>query len=617
MRTFYISVILYLAIAGVLVHVLFDIANLHTFNNIYRYTPQQQFDQRISILTLDDESSRKLQSGSVPTRIQFAQAIDNLSEIGARLVVMDVVFNGNKPEDPILEKSMKSAGNVIISAYEADVMEGNTKVHHTSEILSDKESGIGRTESKLSFIPDYFLKSCDVGLININQQFVVRGLSPYLKIGDELFPRLYLRTLERFYDCKAAITEEGGRKYLNLGERKIMLSGTATGNDLYTNEMLINYQGIEYNFQYNYMPFSYLISDNWKSYADSFRDKIVFIIPATLLSQDIMSSPDLSGLRQRSMFRGMLHINMVNQVLQDKLLTDYRPEYIQLLIFALFCLFSFIFYKISLVKGFILLVLGIVSYTTASYSAFSSYRIVGLNFVLMDFMMIGAYFSISGFKYLNERKIRGIFKRYVGSKVLNEVIKFKDSTKLFEGRMCDLTVLLIDIRGFTNLSETLKPEETVRILNEFFNLITRIILDYGGTVDKFMGDAVLAFFGAPIEILHKEKKAVKCCMDIIEKIENATFHGVRLKIGMSVTTGEIVVGNIGSVEKMEYTIIGPAVNLAARLEALNKKYQTGILLDKTTIERAEMQDFAKIIGEETIRGFSEKKIIYTLKEKES
>ena len=616
MKQQYILVALYIILAGFVIHWLFDNTNLHTFNYIYSFTPQKQFDDRIAILTLDDDSARNLKSGSVPSRTQFAQAINNLTELGAKLIVIDVVFKGKKPEDAILVKAMKDSGRVIISAYYAEAMEGQQQGEielHFDNSMTD-EARMDISKKKLSFIPDYFLDNADLGIINIDKQFVVRGLSPYIRIGEIKYPRLYQRTMEKFFDdSKGKIVEEGNSKYLLVGDRKMLLSGNETGKNLHTNELLINYQGIEYDFQHSYSPFYSIIAGNWKETAELYKDKIVFIIPATLVSQDIMNAPRLDGLRQQSMYRGMLHINLVNQILKKKFVEDFPQLFVKIGILIFLCLFSFICYHISLVKGILLLFFMISGYSGLSFFIFSKYRIVGLNFILFDLMILIGFFIVTGFKYLNERKIRSIFKRYVGSKVLNEVIKNKDSAELFKGKKCELTVLLIDIRGFTSLSEELGPEETVNVLNDFFNLVTRSILCYEGTVDKFMGDAVLAFFGAPVEISEKEKKAVQCCLDIFKKLETFVFNNKKISIGISITTGEVVVGNIGSIEKLEYTIIGPAVNLAARLETLNKKYGTSILIDETTADRSKLIDHIVEVGEEEIRGFSQKKKIFTFR----
>jgi len=125
----------------------------------------------------------------------------------------------------------------------------------------------------------------------------------------------------------------------------------------------------------------------------------------------------------------------------------------------------------------------------------------------------------------------------------------------------------------------------------------------------------MAFFGAPIGIDDKEKKAVDCLAEIIEITKNMKFQGYSLKIGGAITTGEVIVGNIGCSKKLEYTIIGPAVNLAARLESLNKKYKTSILIDLNTAEKCERKDEIISIAKEEIRGFSEKIELFTLKPK--
>lgn len=184
-------------------------------------------------------------------------------------------------------------------------------------------------------------------------------------------------------------------------------------------------------------------------------------------------------------------------------------------------------------------------------------------------------FNDMGESLTQKRRIETAFRRYVSDHVLKQVLDRPDAVAL-EGEMRDVTVLFVDVRRFTSISEGLGPQGVVRFLNEAFELITARLLDHGGTVDKYTGDAVMAYFGAPIETEDHAQRAVAAAIAIQrsvrernQKLEARAQGGIHLGIGISIHTGRVVVGNIGSERKMDYTVIGDAVNVASRLEKLS------------------------------------------------
>jgi len=190
-------------------------------------------------------------------------------------------------------------------------------------------------------------------------------------------------------------------------------------------------------------------------------------------------------------------------------------------------------------------------------------------------------------KGLKERDfIKSTFERYVSTTVAAEIIKNPDMLRL-GGERKELTIFFTDIGNFTNLSEMLSPEEVVKHLNEYFEGMSNAILEYQGTINKFEGDAILAFWGAPIA---QEKHALLTCQaalkcrEFLSKLDEKWVAGglPSRTYRFGINTGEVVVGNIGSSSRFEYTIIGDDVNLASRLEGANKHYGTEIMISETT-----------------------------------
>jgi class 3 adenylate cyclase len=181
-------------------------------------------------------------------------------------------------------------------------------------------------------------------------------------------------------------------------------------------------------------------------------------------------------------------------------------------------------------------------------------------------------FNEMGERLTEKRRIETAFRRYVSDHVLREVVDRPDAISL-HGEMREITVLFIDIRRFSRLADQIGPRRVVAFLNESFELITNRLLDHGGTVDKYIGDAILAYFGAPIESPDHPQRAVAAAIAIQRavrernlKCETLGQPFVRLDIGIAIHSGSVVVGNIGSELKMDYTAIGDPVNVANRLQ---------------------------------------------------
>lgn len=214
----------------------------------------------------------------------------------------------------------------------------------------------------------------------------------------------------------------------------------------------------------------------------------------------------------------------------------------------------------------------------------------------------------------NKEKIKQAMGKYISQDVMKNVVQNIDEVKL-GGKKATLTVLFADIRGFTSISEKLSAEEVSMILNEYFTEIEPIISKHNGVINKFIGDAVMAIFGEPIQDINHAKNAVLCANEMLKKVDELRdkwlFEGKpKIEIGIGINTGEAFVGNIGSEKRLEYTVIGDMVNLASRIESYNKVYRTNLLISSSTYKH--VSDIADVIKirEVTIRGKSKKMDIY-------
>ena len=186
----------------------------------------------------------------------------------------------------------------------------------------------------------------------------------------------------------------------------------------------------------------------------------------------------------------------------------------------------------------------------------------------------------------NKEKIKTAMGKYISEDIMKNVVKNIDELKL-GGKKANVTVLFADIRGFTTMSEKLSADEVSVILNEYFTEIEPIVTRHNGVINKFIGDAVMAIFGEPIQDENHPKNAVKCACEMLEKVKELQTKWLeegkpKIEIGIGINTGEAFVGNIGSEKRMEYTVIGDMVNLASRIESNNKIYKTNLLISSST-----------------------------------
>ena len=185
------------------------------------------------------------------------------------------------------------------------------------------------------------------------------------------------------------------------------------------------------------------------------------------------------------------------------------------------------------------------------------------------------------------------------------------------GEKKELTILFSDIRGFTTISESMSPEKLIEILNRYFTPMTQAVLEHGGMLDKYIGDAVMAFFNAPVNVKNHADAACYSALEMIEKLDrlNEVFEKegiLPIRIGIGLNTAEVIVGNIGSDAKKDYTVIGDGVNLASRVEGLTKNYTIQILITEFTVAKL-VDDFVyREIEPVKVKGKDEAVLLYEL-----
>lgn len=295
----------------------------------------------------------------------------------------------------------------------------------------------------------------------------------------------------------------------------------------------------------------------------------------------------------------------------------FLPNWINWVITVLSMLF--VYYTIRthiLVKAIIYTLLIIL--LSFAISACCFYHNIIVNIAIPPVMcvvtMILAYIHRYVLEAKTKEKVETAMGKFMSEDVMKDVIKNIDNLGL-GGKKAIVTVLFSDIRGFTSMSEKMSAQEVSELLNEYFSEMEPIVTKYNGIINKFIGDAVMAIFGEPIQDDNHPINAVKCGYEMLQRVEELNKKWAKegkpvIKIGVGVNTGEVFVGNIGSEKRMEYTVIGDTVNLASRLESYNKIYGTHMLISHSTFAPAKNTIEVNKISDVEIRGKAEKIDIY-------
>jgi len=351
---------------------------------------------------------------------------------------------------------------------------------------------------------------------------------------------------------------------------------------------------------YRRIPFEYLLASmDFEAQGlkpalrgDTFNGKIVLITSSAVGLADLRTtpfSPVTPGME--------VHANIMDGILSNKSLIGPGkwPVAIYVLLLAL-CVAAISCYA-GPFRGFLAISALMCLVFIVHWLAFGSGYVLPI--VQPIFAMAGAYLGSMFLKYINEfrekRFIRTAFAHYMAPAVLDEILRSPDRLKL-GGEKRRMTVLFSDIEGFSTFSETLSPEKISSILNDYLTSMAGCVIRANGSIDKFIGDAVMAFWNAPLE--EKEHAALACeaALNMLKESKRLSrTDAPRLNTRVGINTGEMVVGNMGSTTIFNYTVLGSEVNTASRLEALNKDFETNIAVSETTKMAAEETRPAKFV----------------------
>jgi adenylate cyclase len=257
----------------------------------------------------------------------------------------------------------------------------------------------------------------------------------------------------------------------------------------------------------------------------------------------------------------------------------------------------------------------------ASYYLFNKYAILAdASWIIITLTIVGFHSVFNRFilEFQLKQQIKKQFEHYLEPKMVKKLQQNPDLLKL-GGETKELTFMFSDIRGFTPLSEKYQsnPADLTKVINRFLTPMTNIIMKNGGTIDKYMGDCIMAFWNAPIDTPNHKELAIKSALEMMDKLKelNETDgfgDGNKINIGIGINTGKCIVGNMGSDQRFDYSVIGDPVNLASRLEGVSKNYDATLVIGEDTYRGISKLYKFKKLDDVQVKGKSNKVAIYTI-----
>jgi adenylate cyclase len=531
-----------------------------------------QPDPSITIVAIDDASISQLGRWPWPRSVH-ADLITKLHEAGAKVIGYDVNFPevSNSTDDQALADALKAAGNVVLPVeLSLDPKKDNTwfdPTHVLSPIPLLASSAVSTGHSNTPPDPDG----------------VVRRLPLYV-------------TSRNWSDSLPAFVTEVAR-----------VAGLQVNVDRVP--MLINYPGVPLR---TFRTISAVDVIRGRADVLSLKDGIVFVGATAADLHDALLTPTSNGVPMPGV---EIHASAFDTIAGRHWLAPVPPLAVAFFILIV-ALIAGAF--AAFVRARIGLPLGLVLWLATLVLAFVLFdRGLILDIIWPTLAIVFGFAAVTLERRISieraRRELKAAFSRYVSASVVESIIKDPSKLKL-GGERRRMSVLFSDIRGFTTISEGLSPERLVEVLNRYLNRMTDIVFQHEGVLDKYIGDAVMAFWNAPFDQPDHALRAVQTALamrdGLTEMNREKAFGDLELHIGLGINTGDMVVGNVGGDARFDYTVIGDNVNLGSRLEGLTKEYGVWIIVTEATRSELKGQVLTRRIDKVAVKGKKEPVVIY-------
>ena len=588
---------------------------------------------KVVIVEISDESFKSLPSRWPWPRSYYAHLIRNLKAAGAKVVALDLILAGNdiysQKNDDDLRSAIREAGNVVLA--------GKT------DVVNDFYT---RTTTKENFGNIFFGVDSAVGIVNVRNDpdGVYRRYSPFFATnsGDKV-PSFAFAALNKYFNYPPFVIADvfpdqivyADRAFPNYEQASFYINFYGPNRtfrhikfaDVIDDETVTTVEEAETGEQIN----TFNDPDYGYLHDGTFKDKIVLVGSTMPEDHDLFPAPIAGGKQvgDNLMYGVEIHANVIQNIISDKILwkESQTKEIVEVFVLTIITFLVTSLLKEAKTKhpflvelnGFLFSMAEIFGIGYASILLFNKFDYI-LAVISPMLAVFGGYVASTAYHFVLERNqrmlIKTMFSTYVNPSVVDQLITNPEKLTL-GGQREELTVLFSDIEAFTTFSQNMPPEELVAILNEYLSAMAEIIFTNDGTLDKYEGDAIMAFWGAPVP---QHDHASRACItalkmqqalaDIHELWRDKNKPLFRMRIGIN--TGDMIVGNMGGRGKFNYTVIGDSVNLASRLEGANKEYKTHVMASQRTYDMVKDQILGRELDLITVKGRSEPVTIYEL-----
>jgi adenylate cyclase len=628
-------------LAGIIVLLVTDLVFVKAFRNFEAKTVDLRFPYRLEflkaqrqdaniedivIVDIDNRSLEKLGRFQQWPRRYHARVIDYLRAGGAACIAFDIIFSepdANPAEDSLLILSTRNAENVVHAiTLEQEYPEaflykmskppaGFAAERFTLPVARETAAALNSFDRFDGKLIGLYNSSAVLGFVNFlpDDDNAIRKMPLVLSFAGQAYPSFALAVVMTF----AGVSKEEVAVRLS---HEVRLGNSGDGGKALQipidekGRVIINYMGAKRTFRY----ISYYDVLEQRVSAETFQDRIV------LLGTSAPGLADLRPVPFESAFPGVeVHANIIYSILTQDFITQQSRtlSLVVMLIFAMIAGVITMIWSPWLGILFVLLLSG-------GYIGLTMWIFVARNAwvpQVQPMLSFGvAFISVMVYRFLSEERqkqlIKGMFVHYASELIVDELIRDPSKLKL-GGDKKYATAFFSDIKDFTTVSEKLSPEKLIMQLNEYLSAMTDIVLEYGGYLDKYEGDAVVAVFGVPVDQTDHAVRACLAALDMQKALvalrkkwlaEKRPLFEAR--IGLN--TGEMIAGNIGGKNRFDYTVIGDAVNLASRLEGANKMYGTKIMIGEETYNLAKGKIVARELDFLRVKGKARPARVYEL-----
>ncbi|MFN0117945.1 MAG: CHASE2 domain-containing protein [Elusimicrobiota bacterium] len=587
-KSFFICALLTLFVLFLSIKGVFEALEHKSADFRFKWRGERPVNSDIVVINIDEESIAKLGRWPWPRKIH-GELIRKLAKTGAKVVAFDTLFTEKDDENPTSDQVLASAAQDTGISVQAFFFKSGISEINASDPLFPYES---------------LNENSRIGFVNLDPDSdgITRRAKLFAISGEDAFPSFAVETL--------GVAQ--GKSFAEL-QTALPIKFRPDSHE-FENSLVINFADPRYSpTGFPYPTYSYAdIIDNRIDLDKYFKNKIVFVgVTAAALF-------DLKAIPYISIHPGvMIHANIIDNLIAKNYIKEISVESSLGYILLLGLLFAFLLTRFPTWGKLLLFIGGLVLQVVVAQVLFNKKFILIPLFTPLLLMVVsygGVLFYRLVIEEREKRKIKGSFKQYLSPKIIDVITKDPGKLKL-GGEEREVTIFFLDIAGFTTMSEALKPSQLVEVMNYCLTDFSNIILKHDGLINKYIGDCIMAFWNAPAD---QPRHAAQACQAALECISilpdiNRRFHekglpSIDCRVGIN--TGVVVVGNMGSSERFDYTVMGDPVNLASRLEGANKQYHTRIMISEGTFEKAKDEIEARDLDLIRVKGKKDPKKVF-------